>query len=420
MSKNPEADKIVAEMVATANERRTEIVRVNVATNVEEERYVAVTDDVTYVRTSRPIYKFDGPMPMNERQRDNMTLLCRTESAMPTGYDYRPSEALREDPSIHKLLDMLETCRPGGSVEEEAFIQTYLMPHDPYVDGYGNHIITVDGPEAYPNILWSCHTDTVHRHGGAQKVEVTSGVAWTSDGSCLGSDDTVGIWLALEMIVAKVPGTYVFHREEESGGGGSLWLAANGSDYIGQFDAAIALDRAGYADVITYQGGQRCCSDEFARSVAALLGGRFKPCDGGVFTDTANYVDLIGECTNLSVGYFKQHGPMEHTNLSFAANLRDALIAADWTKLVLKRQPGEVEETDRWGWFDNSRSYGQLPKRDRGAPAYGGQAEAIDDMEKFVSEYPWVVAQYLVELGVSIDDLDLYEPGDATIGGKEW
>jgi hypothetical protein len=352
---------------------------------------------------------------MSAAQAAAMAFMCGDEAKRSTGYEPVPIEVLRDDLSIHQLLDMLETCRPGGSIEEEDFIATYLgVLTEPYRDEYGNVVVQVPIPEGHPRILWSCHTDTVHRHGGTQKVEVTSGIAWTSNGSCLGSDDTVGIWLALEMIKAEVPGTYVFHRDEESGGQGSSWMAKHAEDWLGQFDCAIALDRAGYADVITHQSGGRCCSEAFANSVAALLGGAFKPCDSGVFTDTANYVDVIGECTNLSVGYFRQHGPMEHTNLSFAASLRDALVSADWAKLVFERKPGEEDPDWQWGrgWEDDK--YGTyVPRKDRkDAPPYGDHETRLDDMEQFVREYPWVVAEYLLEMGVDIEDLDLYEPGD--------
>ena len=374
-----------------------------------ETTYVKVTDTKV---TTLPV--------MTKRERkaaaaSAMAFICKDADTW-TGYAHVPIETLREDVSVHMLLDMLETCRPGQSKEEEAFINTYLRPLEPFVDAYGNSHITVpvpEGVEGHPNILWSCHTDTVHRHGGTQKIEVSSGIAWTSDGSCLGSDDTVGIWLALEMIKAKVPGTYVFHRDEESGGGGSSWLARTAPAYLDQFDAAIALDRAGYRDVITYQAGERCCSDAFAKSLAKAIGGEFKPCDGGVFTDTANYTDVIGECTNLSVGYFKQHGPMEHTNLSFAASLRDALVKADWTQLAFVRKPGEVERYyhSKWDMGPWDDKYGIGPtKRDH---AYGDDtSDAFNAMERYVTDFPWVVAEYLLEMGVTMEDLDAYEPGD--------
>src|SRR5215471_10698631 len=89
-----------------------------------------------------------------------------------TGYEPVSIELLRNDPGILRLLDMLETCRPCGGVEEEAFIAKYIAPYDGHEDAYGNQIIEVAGPEDYPRILWSCHTDSVHRHGGRQRVEV--------------------------------------------------------------------------------------------------------------------------------------------------------------------------------------------------------------------------------------------------------
>jgi hypothetical protein len=342
---------------------------------------------------------------MDAVQRAKMQVLMLNASTEATGYEPIPLQRLAEDASIHQLLDMMETCRPSDTKTEDQYIETYLTPLDPYVDGYGNRIVEVAAPEGHPRILWSTHTDTVHWHDGAQKVEVTAGMAWTSDGSCLGADDTVGNWLALQMIAARVPGVYVFHRDEETGGGGSMWMAKNGGEWLGQFDCAIALDRANYGDVITHQAGGRCCSDAFANSLADLLGGSFAPCDRGVFTDTANYVDAIGECTNLSVGYFKQHGPMEHTNLSFASSLRDALIAADWSALVFERKPGE--EDPEWGYaYDDKYGSGWPASKSRKTDAWTD----IEDMEDYVRSFPWAVAEYLLGHGISIDDIDEFVP----------
>ena len=338
--------------------------------------------------------------------REKMTSAMAAASGDETGYDPVQMELLRNDPSVHQLLDMMETCRPGDSQSEKDYIAAWIEPFKPAMDNYGNHIIEVPTPEGHPRIMWSTHTDTVHWHDGQQKVEVTGCMAWTSDGSCLGADDTVGNWLALEMIKAKVPGVYVFHREEESGGGGSMWLAKNMPSWLGRFDCAIALDRAGYRDVITHQAGSRCCSEAFAKSLAALLQGEFSPCSSGVFTDTANYVDLIGECTNLSVGYFKQHGPMEHTNLSFAVSLRDALVAADWSQLVFERKAGEVDPDD--GWYAYDDKYGT------GGKAKVGKRDSwtdVDLMEDYITQFPWVVAEFLVGMGVTIDDIEEFEPG---------
>lgn len=345
------------------------------------------------------------------KQRAAMTAICNSEGGKAHGYEPVPIEVLRTDTGILELLDMLETCRPGGSKSEEAYIDRFIKPVCTHEDEYGNLFVVVPAPdEGYPNILWSTHTDTVHHHDGTQKVEVTNGVAWTSDGSCLGSDDTVGNWLALEMIRAQVPGTYVFHREEETGGGGSRHLAKNHPDWLGKFDCAIALDRAGYADVITYQTGGRCASDAFANSLAAILGGDFKPCDGGVFTDTANYTGLIGECTNLSVGYFKQHGPMEHTNLGFAYRLRHALIVADWSKLVFERKPGEDEWEDDLRWGGGYGGYG------------GGAARDYDrdDLEDYCYADYAKVARFLKANGITIDEIEMWAEEEDDREDERW
>ena len=343
--------------------------------------------------------------PLSPEMHKMMADTMRGAADLPNGYEPVGMSLLAQDKSIHELLDMLETCRVGGSKSENDYIAKYIDPLGAEVDGYGNRVVMVPIPAGHPKILWSTHTDTVHWGGGTQRVEITSGMAWTSDGSCLGADDTVGNWLAIEMIRAQVPGVYVFHREEESGGGGSRFMAKHEGKWLEEFDCAIALDRAGYSDVITYQSGGRCCSDEFAQSLADQMGGSFKPCETGVFTDTANYVDHIGECTNLSVGYFRQHGPMEHTNLGFAFRMRNQLLDADWTKLVFKRKAGEIEES----WYDNK--YGYSTKLN-GRP-YGytkRKVSDVDEMAEFVRANPDLVAEFLVENAIYIDEIEDYRP----------
>jgi hypothetical protein len=195
-----------------------------------------------------------------------------------------------------------------------------------------------------------------------------------------------------------------------------MWIARNLPTWLGSFDCAIALDRADYGDVITYQAGGRCCSDKFAQSIADLLGGSFKPCDRGVFTDTANYVDHIGECTNLSVGYFRQHGPMEHTNLSFAYSLRAALVNADWSKLVMERKPGE-DDWDEDAWYAYEDKYGTRPAVK--TKVIDKDWSAIDEMEDYVNNYPWMVAEFLVKMGISIKDIDGWEGEDVDYGDDD-
>jgi hypothetical protein len=166
---------------------------------------------------------------------------------------------------------------------------------------------------------------------------------------CLGADDAVGCWIMCEMVRAGVPGLYIWHRQEESGGVGSSYIADNHKDQLADIKAAIAFDRRGTTDVITHQSGGRCASDIFAESLAGQLPGAFRKSSGGIFTDTANYTDIIGECTNISVGYDGEHTSSESLDLAHALRVRNAMLDFDHTKLEYARLPG----TGKHDWGDD-------------------------------------------------------------------
>jgi len=294
--------------------------------------------------------------------------------------------------AVSTLLEMLTARRPAGSRTERRFIREHISPLGMGVDKYGNLYKRIgDAP-----VMWSCHTDTVHRDGGRQLVIVRDGFAELpkdTTSNCLGADDTAGVWLMCEMIRAERPGLYVFHRAEEIGGVGSSHIAAHRPSWLDGILCAIALDRAGTGDVITHQGG-RCCSDVFAQRLAAKLGGAYKPCDRGVFTDTANYVDIIGECTNLSIGYYKQHTTGEHLDLPFLLSLRDTLLALDTRDLPIVRKAGE-DDWDDWGmaWSkhaDYRSIYDQTPS----------------SLTQLIRDYPEEVADLLLDYGIDAGELD--------------
>jgi hypothetical protein len=239
---------------------------------------------------------------------------------------------------IDSLMAILETKRPHDSKAENKFIGQFITPTGVEFDQMGNAFLHIPGDG--DNILWSCHTDTVHRDGGRQAIQKRKDIVTLSPkakANCLGADDGAGIWLMLEMIAARKPGLYVFHRGEECGGIGSDYIATHTPDRLAGIDAAIALDRKGFNSIITHQGS-RGCSDKFSASLAAAMPVmRWESDDSGLFTDTANYFSLVPECTNLSVGYLAQHTARESLDVGFLAMLRHELIALDTTKLVIAR-----------------------------------------------------------------------------------
>ncbi len=90
----------------------------------------------------------------------------------------------------------------------------------------------------------------------------------------------------------------------------------------------------------------RCCSDTFARSLTRQLRkvGRYRPSSHGIYTDTAEYTGIIGECTNLSVGYDCEHSTHESVDYWHALKLCHALMRLDEDKLVCERTPDEDED----------------------------------------------------------------------------
>lgn len=233
-----------------------------------------------------------------------------------------------------KLRSILELKRPTHAPETWLPEIRSWLPSDcnPFLDAEGRLLALARtvGDGRVP-ILFACHLDTVHRDKGYQTMRSIGGAIHCGDGNCLGADDGAGIWLMLEMVAAGVPGAYLFHLDEECGCRGSRGIVQHHSDWLRQFQWAIGFDRPGTSDVITHFAGERGCRDGFAEGLSAKLsahlsGYALAPCRRGGLTDVRHYVGLIPECTNLSVGYHRQHGPDEWLDTRFLVQVRRAVI----------------------------------------------------------------------------------------------
>lgn len=302
------------------------------------------------------------------------------------------------------LADMLAARRPHGSRSERQWIKQFLVPLGTEIDGFGNVYKRI----GKPHILWSCHTDTVHSQAGRQSLVLNDGVFQTRDpnSNCLGADCTAGAWIMREMIKADVPGLYVFHRGEEHGGIGSSAVSTFTPELVDGIQAAIAFDRYGRNSIITHQAGDRCCSDAFARSLAAQLGDNYRLDDGGVFTDTANYTDLIGECTNVSVGFEHEHQRNETLDTYHLRRLLSALLEMNQGALVFDRKPGEREAR----LYDYSRYAYRDDDNDAKAPAWDDLSGDDDrytprELARLVRDYPDEVADWLEQYGITPEEI---------------
>lgn len=276
------------------------------------------------------------------------------------------------------------------------YIMRVLNGTNHKIDNLGGNLLIQVG-DAEPETMFSCHMDIVGDnykkntenglvdrivlmtpkdyktnkshwgmlYGAKTYADPVTGEITKFENSTLGADDKVGVFLCLKMILEKIPGLYAFHIGEECGGIGSLFLTKNHKQRFEKIKRAIAFDRAGYTDVIEHQRGGRCCSTEFGKALAELLNTnmpKFEKYNAGIhgsFTDTANYRDIIPECTNISVGYFNQHGVNEHLDYVWLMHiLLPAVLKADFNSLPTVRDPKKVETYTTYGnnWSNYSNN----------------------------------------------------------------
>jgi len=231
------------------------------------------------------------------------------------------------------------------------------------VDGAGN--LHIDNRIAGSKTLFIAHVDTVHKEVGANKIRKTA-THWYADGAPLGADDGAGVAMLMHLIHADVKGYYIFSQGEECGGIGAKHIATHHTDLLAQFDRAIAFDRRGIDSVISHQGMGRCASDVFCEALANDLNAfddtlMYSPDDTGVYTDTAEFTDIIPECTNISVGYYNEHGDQEKLDIVHFEALSNAVLKVMWDSLPTDRDPTVPEYKEykyNTGWWSNYGVYG--------------------------------------------------------------
>lgn len=336
---------------------------------------------------------------------------CATQTTKTT--KKRSFEATTKAHIAPNFIDMLAYKRPDGSRYQKKFCRRFLEPVFGKPDAHGNYTLVVG---VKPRVAFMSHHDTVHHTDGRQIVQIMDDHVFSSGNDCLGADCTTGIYIMLRMIEENVPGVYVVHAGEEIGCVGSSALVKDFPAWIGQVDAAISFDRKGYTSIITHQMGSRTCSDAFADSLADILDLSMVKDSTGAYTDSNEYIDYISECTNISVGYFNQHTKKESQDLVFLEYLIQALVVADWTKLVFKRAIGAVEyntydkgpykavrKVSTYDYYDDPWNDSYLLEADVSATLY--DEPDCGDIKSVMKRYPDQVAQILQSYGYSADGL---------------
>lgn len=250
------------------------------------------------------------------------------------------------------LQEMLTYRRPHRSRSERKFINRFVRPvverAGGWEDGFGNLICEV-GHDT--RMMYACHTDTVDIRSGRKRVFLTDSGHFVTDSTeeCLGADDTTGVWIMLNLIESGKAGLYIFHRAEELGCLGSAWISANSRDLLEPVEWCLSLDRKGYGSIVTHQMGYRTASEQFSASLASEMALGMHSDTGGSYTDSIEYVDLVAECTNISVGYHHCHSSRETQHYGYALAILKALDGVDYDALVTGRTAGDDGVDDDGG-----------------------------------------------------------------------
>lgn len=256
-------------------------------------------------------------------------------------------------------------------------------------DSYGNYFILVKkSDDTFSDSMFTCHLDTVKTTFGNKNNpvfvnQVEDGDFIKTDGNTnLGADDKAGMTILLKMIENKIPGLYYFFIGEEVGRIGSGDLSDNykkmvNKGIIPNINRCISFDRRGYDYVTTKQHYKTCCSDIFANKIVEELNihGFWYATDiNGGRTDSHEFIDLIPECTNLSVGYFNEHTVTESQDIEFLILLSMVVCKIDWDSLPTKRIL-PIYKPVRY----NSLKYSSFDERDEyhnGVDSYWGRGDA--------------------------------------------
>jgi len=275
-----------------------------------------------------------------------------------------------------------------------------FLPKGYFQDRHGNYFYKIGESRT----AFTSHLDTACKDQVNIVHKFDGNIIKTDGKSILGADDKAGVTILLYMIEKNVPGLYCFFFGEEVGCIGSG--LASSDPMFKDYNRMISFDRRGTNSIITFQSSKRCCSEVFAKSLAKdfnQYGLNMSPDNTGVYTDSAEFTGVIPECTNISVGYYKEHTHDENQDISHLIKLCNASTKVDWESLPTKRDPKLTEYKSHsysgstskynYGNYDdhswNSSSHSSRRGRSRGysnSSSYGYHDDWYDQSSKNIWE----------------------------------
>jgi hypothetical protein len=242
-----------------------------------------------------------------------------------------------------KFLQLTKTTIPYGM---EHLLERFL-PNGCKKDKFGNYFISIG--EGY-STMFTCHLDTASREFLNIKHTFKDNYIKSDGTTILGADDKAGMTVLLYMINQKVPGLYYFFKGEEVGCIGSRALSSDFQEK--NITKVVSFDRRGTHSIITEQWMGRCCSNQFALALSEEFSKadetlQLVPDDTGVLTDSAQFIDIVNECTNISVGYYGEHTTNEKQDIQYLVKLCKACVKVNWESLpIIRNTPEDFEDLD--------------------------------------------------------------------------
>ena len=189
--------------------------------------------------------------------------------------------------------------------------------------------------------IFSSHLDTFTSERVKVNHVIEENIIRTDGTTILGADDKAGVMVMLYMIEKEIPGNYIFFTGEERSCIGSKKFVSENKNFLKNIDRVVAFDRGGYNEISSKFCSVEGSSKVFLKRLKDSLYNHnynFTEVDGG-FCDATSFIDVVPECINLSVGYFKEHTVEESVDIKYLYEISEVYSNIEWEKLVPRRTP---------------------------------------------------------------------------------
>lgn len=278
------------------------------------------------------------------------------------------------------FLALTEYTNPWGTESE----LEPLLPKGVQKDRWGNYHLKIGDSKT----IFTCHLDNYCKEKNKVNHVIEGNIIKTDDTTILGGDNKAGVTTLMYLIEQGVPGYYFFFVGEEpilSGGcWGSSQVVQHQPDFLKKFDRAIAFDRKMTGSIISRQMAQTCCSDEFVEALIAEFGKsgvQMKKDPTGYYTDTGNMIELISECTNISIGVWNEHHTNEYVDISYVEKIAKAAAKIDWESLPSKRPTAPYADDFNQIEKGVDKKYTKFINRKRDADIFQKIETILDDAD---------------------------------------